>query len=65
MRRISGVSVSSASKNALISILGVAKKKRIATKAAKVESTIVIAAMRCTAAQSRRAKALPTNTVPA
>ena len=65
MRRMSGASKSSTSKNALISICGVAKKKNIAIKAASVESPIVTAAVRFTAAQSPRANACPARTVPA
>ena len=65
MYKISGVNGSSSSRKAPINISGITKKKKIATKAANEESPIATLAVRLTATQSLRAKALPTRTVPA
>ena len=65
MYKISAVNGSSSSRKAPINISGITKKKKIAITAANEESPIATLAVRFTATQSLRAKALPTRTVPA
>ena len=65
MRRMSAVKGSCGSKNARIRSCGLVRKKNMATMAATLDKPIVTQAVRRTAGQSCRAKALPARTVPA